>query len=117
MTGPMVGFDSTSSGYNPSTQQPTPITFGLWGDSGSADGVIGLLDATSGATVATLFASGDKGVAYTPDGHFVTEADPRAVFQVVRGTEFVPMDGFVSSRQPVRRRGPAKREQAIGRPR
>ncbi|MFZ0206020.1 MAG: hypothetical protein WAL59_07870 [Roseiarcus sp.] len=61
--------------------------------SGSADGVIGLLDATSGAT---LFASGDKGVAYAPDGHFVTDANPRAVFQVVRGTEFSPMDDFIA---------------------
>ena len=62
--------------------------------SGSADGVIGLLDATSG--MATLFASGDKGVAYAPDGHFVTDADPRAVFQVVRGTEFLPIDDFIA---------------------
>ena len=61
--------------------------------SGSADGVIGLLDATSGAT---LFASGVKGVAYAPDGHFVTDADPRAVFQVVRGIEFLPMDDFIA---------------------
>jgi hypothetical protein len=64
--------------------------------SGSADGVIGLLDATSGATLATLFASGGKGLAYAPDGHFVTDADPRAVFQVVRGTEFLPMDDFIA---------------------
>jgi hypothetical protein len=64
--------------------------------SGSADDVIGLLDATSAATLATLFASGDKGVVYTPDGHFVTDADPRAVFQVVRGTEFLPMDDFIA---------------------
>jgi streptogramin lyase len=64
--------------------------------SGSADGVIGLLDATSGATLDTPLASGDKGVAYAPDGHFATDADPRAVFQVVRGTEFVPMDGFIA---------------------
>ena len=46
--------------------------------------------------LATLFASGDKGVAYAPDGHFVTDADPRAVFQVVRGTEFSPMDDFIA---------------------
>ena len=58
--------------------------------SGSADEVIGLLDATSGATLATLFASGDKGVAYAPDGHFVTDADPRAVI------EFLPMDDFIA---------------------
>ena len=64
--------------------------------SGSADGVIGLLDATSGATLATLFASGDKGVAYAPDGHFVTDAGPRAAFRVVRGTEFLPMDDFIA---------------------
>jgi len=62
--------------------------------SGSADGVIGLLDATSGATLATLFASGDKGVAYAPDGHFVTDADPRAVFRVI--IEFLPMDDFIA---------------------
>jgi streptogramin lyase len=64
--------------------------------SGSADGVIGLLDATSGTTLATLSASGDKGVAYAPDGHFVTDADLRAVFQVVRGIEFLPMDDFIA---------------------
>jgi hypothetical protein len=40
MTGPVNGNDSTSSGYNPGTQ-PTPIGYGVWGDSGSADGVIG----------------------------------------------------------------------------
>ena len=58
--------------------------------SGSADDVMGLLDATSGATLATLFASGDKGIAYAPDGHFVTDADPRAVI------EFLPMDDFIA---------------------
>jgi hypothetical protein len=55
--------------------------------SGSADGVIGLLDTTSEATLATLFASGDKGVAH---------ADPRALFQVARGTDFLPMDDFIA---------------------
>ena len=62
--------------------------------SGTADDVIGLLDATSGVTLATLFASGDKGVAYAPDGHFGTDADPRAVFQVV--IDFLPMDDFIA---------------------
>ena len=88
--------------------------------SGSAGGVKELLAARSAATLATLFASGDKGIAYAPDKHFVTDADPCAVFQAVRGTEFLPMDDFCraqSSRQPVRCRGQSKREQAIGRPR
>jgi hypothetical protein len=35
-----VGSDTTSSGFNPETQNP-PIGFGVWGDSGNADGVIG----------------------------------------------------------------------------
>ena len=56
--------------------------------------VVHVPDATSGATLATLFPSGDKGVAYAPDGHFVTDADPRAVFRVV--IEFLPMDDFIA---------------------
>jgi hypothetical protein len=36
----LIGFDSTSSGFDPGLQVP-PITFGVWGDSGEADGVIG----------------------------------------------------------------------------
>ena len=36
----LIGLDSTSSGFDPGLQDP-PITFGVWGDSGDADGVIG----------------------------------------------------------------------------
>jgi len=36
----LIGLDSTSSGFDPGLQNP-PITFGVWGDSGNADGVIG----------------------------------------------------------------------------
>jgi hypothetical protein len=55
-----------------------------------------LRDATSGALRATLFNSGDKGVAYTPDGLFVTDADPRTVFQLVRDKELLPLDDFIA---------------------
>ena len=36
----LIGLDSTSSGFDPGLQDP-PITFGVWGDSGEQDGVIG----------------------------------------------------------------------------
>jgi hypothetical protein len=36
----LIGLDSTSSGFDPGLQNP-PITFGVWGDSGEQDGVIG----------------------------------------------------------------------------
>jgi len=36
----LIGLDSTSSGFDPGLQDP-PVTFGVWGDSGDADGVIG----------------------------------------------------------------------------
>ena len=36
----LIGLDSTSSGFDPGLQVP-PITFGVWGDSGEQDGVIG----------------------------------------------------------------------------
>jgi trimeric autotransporter adhesin len=36
----LIGLDSTSSGFDPGLQVP-PVTFGVWGDSGDADGVIG----------------------------------------------------------------------------
>jgi WD40 repeat protein len=64
--------------------------------SGSRDGAIKLWDAKSGALRATLISSSDHGVAYTPDGLFVTDADPRAVFQLVRGNELLPLDDFIA---------------------
>ena len=64
--------------------------------SGSRDGAIKLWDAKSGALRATLFSSSDQGVAYTPDGLFVTDADPRAVFRLVRGNELLPLDDFIA---------------------
>ena len=36
----LIGLDSTSSGFDPGLQHP-PLTFGVWGDSGGADGVVG----------------------------------------------------------------------------
>ena len=35
-------------------------------------------------------------MAYTPDGLFVTDADPRAVFQLVRGNELLPLRDFIA---------------------
>ena len=62
----------------------------------ATDGSIELRDAASGGPRATFFVSGDKRVAYTPDGLFVPDADPRAAFQIVRGTELLQMDDFVA---------------------
>src|SRR5262245_59697767 len=36
----LIGLDSTSSGFDPGLQNP-PIPFGVWGDSGEQDGLIG----------------------------------------------------------------------------
>jgi hypothetical protein len=52
----LIGLDSTSSGFDPGLQNP-PITFGVWGDSGDADGVIG----SSNAGVGVLGRSIDAG--------------------------------------------------------
>jgi hypothetical protein len=53
----LVGFDSTSSGFNPTTHQPA-ITFEVLGDSGDADGVIG-----NTATGIGVFAQSTTGTA------------------------------------------------------
>ena len=37
-----------------------------------------------------------KGLAFTPDGFFVGDADPREAFAIVRGSEKLPMDDFVA---------------------
>lgn len=63
---------------------------------GSHDGVLDLWDPTSGALRATLFAVADKGVAYTPNGLFVTDADPRAVLQIVKSGRSLSMDEFIA---------------------
>lgn len=89
---PLVGSDSTSSGFNPSTQQPA-ITFGVWGDSGNADGVIGSTATGIGVfgqstTGTAVQGSSDNGIgveaasaggtalhaAFGPEGAAVTEA-------------------------------------------
>jgi hypothetical protein len=44
----LIGFDSTSSGFDPGLQQPA-LTFGVWGDSGDADGVVGSSNIGSGS--------------------------------------------------------------------
>jgi hypothetical protein len=36
----LIGFDTTPSGFDPGLQHP-PLTFGVWGDSGGAAGVVG----------------------------------------------------------------------------
>ena len=36
----LIGFDTTPSGFDPGLQHPQ-LTFGVWGDSGGADGVVG----------------------------------------------------------------------------
>ncbi|MFZ2104006.1 MAG: hypothetical protein WAV18_01270 [Roseiarcus sp.] len=60
--------------------------------SGSADGVIGLLDATSGPRSSRAVTK----ASLTPRRTLRADANPRAVFQVVRGTEFSPMDDFIA---------------------
>jgi WD40 repeat protein len=44
--------------------------------SGSSDGTIKLWDVETGALLATFAGSGGHGVAYTPDGFFVTDIEP-----------------------------------------
>ena len=46
--------------------------------SGSLDSTLKFWDPASGGLLATFFTSGGKGVAFTPDGLFVTDADPRS---------------------------------------
>ena len=65
--------------------------------SGSADGTVKLWDATSGMLMATYFTVGKNGVAYTPAGHFVTDADPRQAFAIKRGDERLPLDDFIAA--------------------
>jgi hypothetical protein len=64
--------------------------------SGSYDHSIKLWDAASGALLATLFAYDGKGLAYTPDGLFFGDADPRAALAIVRGKTNLPMDDFAA---------------------
>ena len=64
--------------------------------SGSAVGTLKLWDVTTGALLATYFTVGRNGVAYTPSGLFVTDADPRAAFALKRGDERLPLDDFIA---------------------
>ena len=57
---------------------------------------IKLWDAASGALLATLFTYDGKGIGFTPDGLFFGDADPRAAFAIVRGSENLPMDDFIA---------------------
>jgi hypothetical protein len=81
MTGPVNGNDSTSSGFNPGTQQPA-IGYGVWGDSGNADGVIGSTAtgfgvfglATSGAGAALQAVFGPAGGAAVTQAYLATSS-------------------------------------------
>ena len=64
--------------------------------SSSEDHTLKTWDAASGKLLATYFTSGDKGVAFTPDGLFVTDADPRQAFKIMRGNESLPLDDFIA---------------------
>jgi WD40 repeat protein len=64
--------------------------------SGSLDHTMKLWDAANGALLATLFIRDGKGLALTPDGLYVGDADPRTAFAIVRGSERLPMDDFVA---------------------
>jgi WD40 repeat protein len=60
------------------------------------DDTIRLWDADTGALLATLFTYDDKGIGFTPDGLFFGDADPRAAFAIVRGSEKLALDDFVA---------------------
>jgi WD40 repeat protein len=62
----------------------------------NSDNTADLWDVDSGKLVATWFFVDDQGVALTPDGRFVTQADPNRAFAIVRGLEFLPIDEFVA---------------------
>jgi WD40 repeat protein len=64
--------------------------------SGSWDHTVKLWDAASGALLATLFTYDGKGIGFTPDGLFFGDADPRAAFAIVRGSEKLPLDDFIA---------------------
>jgi WD40 repeat protein len=64
--------------------------------SGSNDNTIKLWDAASGALLATLCTYDGEGIGFTPDGLFFGDADPRAAFGIVRGSEHLPMDDFIA---------------------
>ena len=61
-----------------------------------ADGVIKLWDFASGTLLASLTSRSGKGLAYTPDGLFAGDADPRDAFAIVRGFELLPLDDFIA---------------------
>jgi hypothetical protein len=37
-----------------------------------------------------------RGLAYTPDGLFISDADPRDAFAIVRGFELLPLDDLIA---------------------
>ena len=51
----------------------------------------------SGALLASFLTIGEHAVAFTPEGLFVTDADPRQVFAIVRGSEILPLDDFIAA--------------------
>ena len=75
--------------------------------SASEDHTVKLWDAASGALLRTLIGHQDKvfsvafspdglAIVTTPDGRFVTDADPRTLFQLVRDKELLPLDDFIA---------------------
>ena len=65
--------------------------------SGSKDATLKLWAASSGALLASFLTIGEHAVAFTPEGLFVTDADPRQVFAIVRGSEILPLDDFIAA--------------------
>jgi WD40 repeat protein len=54
-----------------------------------------LVSLTSGKIIATFFVLDDHGVAYTPRGRFVTDADPHKAFKIIRDNEELPIEDFI----------------------
>ena len=67
--------------------------------SGGSDGIIKLWDAGTGALLVSFGVSDGHGVAYTPDGSFVTDAKPETVLKIVQDGKELPLGEFAVNRR------------------
>ena len=64
--------------------------------SGASNVAIEVWDTASGTLLASLRIWDGMGLAYTPAGLFVGDADPQDAFAIVRGFEVLPLDDFIA---------------------
>jgi WD40 repeat protein len=60
------------------------------------DALVNVWDTASGELIGTLFVVDNQGAAFTPDGYFTSDGDPRRAFKILRGKKELPLDDFIA---------------------